>query len=285
MSLINSFINQIGREMGRDVYNSLNGTTRYANKTDYYNTRKTLKEELESLIESFQISSQDKATISRLANIVDEAKNFSGRNSDFFDIFKKIDEKIDYSKNFISKQEYKNIIVKLDETNYQIFQSVSMKHRYWLENDVLPDCQIRKYNYKKEIDNLRKNPPMLYFIFGKKHELKIQQNERNLNEVCRNIENIESLIKNLPESKISVNLEFSKNLITAKVSNKYFLEASTFKNLNIQIFDENNSLLCEDIFIDDFSFKCDMPKARIIIYGGLENNTESLFFDTIKENE
>lgn len=285
MSLINSFINQIGREMGRDVYNSLNVTTRYAknNKTDYYNTRKTLKEELESLIDGFQISSQDKATISRLANIVDKAKNFSGRNSDFFDVFKKIDEKIDYSKNFISKQEYKNIIEKLDETNYQIFQAVSMKHRYWLENDVLPDYQILKHNYKKEIDRLRNNPPMFYFIFGKKHESKIQQNEKNFNEVSLNLKKLESLIKNLPESEIKINSNFSKNLITSKVSNRYFLEASTFKNLNIQIFDEKNSLLCENILIDDFSFECYLPKVKLIVYG-LENDSKSVLVDDFIEN-
>jgi hypothetical protein len=80
MSLINSIINQVGREIGRDIYQ--NGFKKNLIKQSIGSSYSLLSE-----AKNFQLSSYDKTTIKRLANLIEKSENIDHRDYKYDDFF------------------------------------------------------------------------------------------------------------------------------------------------------------------------------------------------------
>jgi hypothetical protein len=143
MSLVQSVFNQIGREIGRDIYRSSKSIKSESSPSDIDIIKSLLKE-----IDDFELSSHDKNTIKKLANLVNKSSvggNISARNFMFDSIYVNLDEKIDFARKYVDES-YLEDIDKLDKENNFNYLAILESHRIWIDRQIQ---NLEKKDYKK----------------------------------------------------------------------------------------------------------------------------------------
>ncbi len=150
MGLVNSFINQIGREMGRDAYRSVaNGKSKGQQiflEPDY---------PLIDEVKRFELLPSEDQTFRELVNIVEKSENVDHKDFDWMDLFSEIDNKIEFCKSNLSA-EYQDRLNALDEQNAQNFEAIKVKHLGYI------DTVIQHYENTGQV--LKKTKPITAFL-------------------------------------------------------------------------------------------------------------------------
>lgn len=130
MSLVNAFINQIGREMGRDAYRSFPRGKR---------TRKQVPIEartsLVSQVKAFELLEDHQATMRLLTNIVEKAEHANPQDFEWQELFSEIDNKIDFCKENLPA-EYAEQLNRLDELNAANFKKLMSEHLVYIDTVI-----------------------------------------------------------------------------------------------------------------------------------------------------
>lgn len=133
MSLVNSFVNQIGRELGRDAYRSV--------MTPSESRKRKLQAEVVEApifdqVINFELLDNDEKTFRSLANLVEKAEHTDPEDFEWNELFYELDNKIDFCKANLS-DEYKDELEKLDELNAQNFKFIKSKHLVYIDSVIL----------------------------------------------------------------------------------------------------------------------------------------------------
>jgi hypothetical protein len=132
MSLVNSFINQIGRELGRDAYRSVvSGSGRIQRKQHIIELEGSILDE----VMNFELLANDEQTFRHLTNLVEKAENTDSEDFEWNEVFHELDNKIDFCKVNLS-DEYKDQLEKLDELNASNYQLLKSKHSIYIDSLV-----------------------------------------------------------------------------------------------------------------------------------------------------
>jgi hypothetical protein len=132
MSLVNSFINQIGRELGRDAYRSVvSGASRGARKQQIVNS----EEPLYNQVINFELLANDEKTFKYLANLVEKAENTDPEDFEWQELFYELDNKIDFCKAHLS-EEYLPQLEKLDQVNAENYKWIKGKHLKYIDTVI-----------------------------------------------------------------------------------------------------------------------------------------------------
>ncbi len=132
MSLVNSFINQIGRELGRDAYRSVvSGASRGARKQQIVNS----DEPLYNQVINFELLANDEKTYKHLANLVEKAENTDPEDFEWQELFYELDNKIDFCKAHLA-EEYLPQLEKLDQINAENYKWVKDKHLKYIDTVI-----------------------------------------------------------------------------------------------------------------------------------------------------
>lgn len=132
MSLVNSFVNQIGRELGRDAYRSVMHSSTG-------NKRKLHIDEVEAPIFdqviNFELLANDEKTFRYLANLVEKAENTDPEDFEWNELFYELDNKIDFCKANLPV-EFHAQLDKLDEINANNYKYVKSKHVVYVDSVI-----------------------------------------------------------------------------------------------------------------------------------------------------
>jgi hypothetical protein len=132
MGLVNSFINQIGRELGRDAYRSVmtpsTGIKRKQQEID-------LELPIFNQVINFELLASDENTVRHLANLVEKAENTDPEDFEWNELFYELDNKIDFCKANLPS-EFHEQLEKLDEINANNYQYVKSKHIAYVDSVI-----------------------------------------------------------------------------------------------------------------------------------------------------
>lgn len=132
MSLVNSFINQIGRELGRDAYRSVvYGASRGTKKQQIV----TSDESLYQKVINFELLANDEKTFKSLANLIEKAENTDPEDFEWQELFYELDNKIDFCKAQLSA-EYLPKLEKLDQINAENYKWIKGKHLKYIDTVI-----------------------------------------------------------------------------------------------------------------------------------------------------
>lgn len=132
MSLVNSFINQIGRELGRDAYKTvMSSSSRNRRQQQIVES----EEPLYNQIINFELLANDEKTYRHLANLVEKAEHTDPEDFEWQELFLELDNKIDFCKANLS-EEYQTQLEKLDELNADNFKRIKEKHLRYIDTVV-----------------------------------------------------------------------------------------------------------------------------------------------------
>jgi hypothetical protein len=132
MSLVNSFINQIGRELGRDAYKTvMSSSSRNRRQQQIVES----EEPLYNQIIDFELLANDEKTYRHLANLVEKAEHTDPEDFEWQELFLELDNKIDFCKSNLS-EEYQTQLEKLDELNAENFKRIKEKHLRYINTIV-----------------------------------------------------------------------------------------------------------------------------------------------------
>lgn len=132
MSLVNSFVNQIGRELGRDAYRSV------VSSTVRKRSKRIIQEE-EPLLEqvrNFELLTSDEMTLRELINLVEKSENTDAEDFEWNELFYELDNKIDFCKANLPV-EFQDQLDKLDEINANNYQNIKAKHVAFIDSLIL----------------------------------------------------------------------------------------------------------------------------------------------------
>ena len=132
MSIVNSFVNQIGRELGRDAYRSVRSSS--ARK----GSQRIIQEEVSLLdqVKNFELLASDEKTFRHLANLVEKAEHTDHEDFEWNELFYELDNKIDFCKANLSS-EFQMQLDKLDELNANNFKYIKAKHVTYIDSVIL----------------------------------------------------------------------------------------------------------------------------------------------------
>jgi len=132
MSLVNSFINQIGRELGRDAYRSV----MYSSTGNKRKPRiEALEEPIFDQVTNFELLESDEDTFRYLTNLVEKAENTDAEDFEWNELFYELDNKIDFCKANLPS-EFHAQLDKLDEINANNYQYVKSKHVAYVDSVI-----------------------------------------------------------------------------------------------------------------------------------------------------
>ena len=132
MSLVNSFINQIGRELGRDAYRSVvSGASRGRRQQQIVNT----EEPVYNQVLNFELLANDEKTYRHLANLVEKAEHTDPEDFEWQELFYELDNKIDFCKEHLLA-EYLPQLEKLDQINAENYKWVKGKHLTYIDTVI-----------------------------------------------------------------------------------------------------------------------------------------------------
>jgi hypothetical protein len=124
MGLVQSFINQIGRDAARDVYRSGSKKlkTLVTNSSEGFTNQGILNE-----IKNFELYSTEDTTFLELSNLIEKAEHSEVNNFDWEEIFLELDNKIEFCKESLEPT-YKAKLQALDEKNQVNFLNKKNQH-------------------------------------------------------------------------------------------------------------------------------------------------------------
>lgn len=169
MSIVNAFINQIGREIGRDVYKKVRG-----NSSKYINTYSSTEfnEDFYNEIKDFKLAAYDKVSIKNLVNLIEKSDNINTRSFNWQDCYVELDNKIDLCKEHLDK-EHIDKLESLDKQNAFNFSVAKEGHKTFLK-ETIQNIQTEIENYENKssilalaISIVGLNPIYFRLKFGK----------------------------------------------------------------------------------------------------------------------
>ena len=140
MSLLNSAINQIGREIGRDVYRSLK-----TNSNDPSNN--TILQE----IKSFELSAYDRVSVRNLSNLVEKTDDINPKEINALESFFELEDKIDWCRENLKDEFNEDLdrLFKLNELNYKICLD---RHKRYIDSLIENlSTNISKYEGRNKV--------------------------------------------------------------------------------------------------------------------------------------
>lgn len=154
MSLVNAFINQIGREIGRDVYrNASIRSSKHIPTLSYADFNADFAAE----INSFKLAAYDKVSVRNLINLIEKSENVNPRSFNWQDCFVELDNKIDFCKEHLDKENLEKLET-LDNQNAMNFSVVKEQHKNYIAKTI--------ENIKNEITNYESRNFTLGFLLS-----------------------------------------------------------------------------------------------------------------------
>ena len=154
MSLVNAFINQIGREIGREVYrNARVRSSKHIPSLSYTDFNKDFANE----IKSFELATYDKVSVRNLVNLIEKSENINPRSFNWQDCYIELDNKIDFCKEHLDK-EHLDKLESLDQRNSMNFSVAKERHKTFIGQTI--------ENIKLEMANYEKRNPILAFTIS-----------------------------------------------------------------------------------------------------------------------
>ena len=149
MSLVNSFINQIGRELGRDAYRSvMSPSAGSRRKQQIVDSEVSIFDQ----VINFELLESDEKTVRHLANLVEKAENTDVEDFEWNELFYELDNKIDFCKANLPS-EFHEQLEKLDEINANNYQYAKSKHVAYVDSVIL--------HFENTAANLSKKKPSI----------------------------------------------------------------------------------------------------------------------------
>jgi hypothetical protein len=139
MGIVNSFINQIGRETGRDVYRSIVSSSKTRIKVSSEESSISLLQD----VKSFELMAKDEATLLKITNLVEKSENSDPEDFEWQDLFREIDNKIDFCKDNLNKEYHPKLEI-LDQLNADNFQKVKKEHIDYIKRVI----EVLENNFK-----------------------------------------------------------------------------------------------------------------------------------------
>jgi hypothetical protein len=130
MGLVTSFINQIGREIGRDTYRSL--VSKKSKNNDAFFSPFTDNSIYDEVIH-FELRATEDETFRRLANLVERAEHADPEDFDWQELFYEIDNKIEFCKTHLSS-EYAPKLDQLDTINAANYHKIKSLHVNYIDS-------------------------------------------------------------------------------------------------------------------------------------------------------
>jgi hypothetical protein len=156
MGLVNAFVNQLGREMGRDAYRSL-GRGTGARRTMHI--AEIPEEDMLIQVRNFGLQEHPHQTLRELTNLVERSEHTDPEDFAWQELFLELDNKIDFCKDNLPS-EFHEQLERLDALNVQNFNQVKIKHLAYID-DV-----IAIYDSKIKNESLNSNLAMLCSLIG-----------------------------------------------------------------------------------------------------------------------
>jgi hypothetical protein len=132
MSIVNAFVNQIGREMGRDAYRSI-GKGMAAGRSKH--TSEFNEENILIQVRNFGLLENHNLTLRELTNLVERSENADHEDFEWQELFLELDNKIDFCKDNLPS-EFHEQLQRLDALNAQNFNSIKNKHVAYIETVI-----------------------------------------------------------------------------------------------------------------------------------------------------
>lgn len=131
MGIINAFVNQIGREAGRDVYKGIK------NSSGLYSTSINPEFNANFLekVSSFKRLPNDNDTLLNIVNYVEAAENISVENFDWFDVFAELDNKIEFCQRELPEDCQEKLSL-IDKQNALTFNKKLATHQSFIEEII-----------------------------------------------------------------------------------------------------------------------------------------------------
>lgn len=136
MGIINAFVNQIGREAGRDAYRGVknsSGSSSQSPNTGY-------NDEFLEKVSSFKRLPNDNNTLLNIVNYVEEAENISVENFDWFDIFTELDNKIEFCQRELAEDCQEKLRL-IDKQNALTFHKKLDIHQSFIQ-EIISDRKV-----------------------------------------------------------------------------------------------------------------------------------------------
>jgi hypothetical protein len=153
MSLINSAINQIGREIGRDIYHG-----RFTNNRSYSKSSSiTDNESILNEIKEFKLAGYDKVSVRQLANLIELTNKIEPNSFDWEEPYTEIDSKIDFAKEHLDKEHLESL-ESLDKKNSLNHKIIKEKHLTFVKQLI--------FNYQSAVDEYKNKNGILIFILS-----------------------------------------------------------------------------------------------------------------------
>lgn len=157
MSLVNSFINQIGRELGRDVYRSVTASPkRNRNKLKIIDSQEPIYDQ----VINFELLADDVNTFRHLVNLVEKAEHVDHKDFEWQNLFYQLDNKIDFCKDNLSSDLLPQLN-NLDEINAINCKKVKEKHVNYIET-IIANYRVSITKY----DRIKVTLAFLLSFFG-----------------------------------------------------------------------------------------------------------------------
>jgi hypothetical protein len=131
MSLIQSAINQIGREIGRDIYRNRGGITNKKSYSKFSDPNESILAE----ISDFKLAAYDKVSVRQLANLIEATEKINPNSFSWEEPFIELDSKIDFAKEHLDK-EFLNTLEDLDKKNSINHQTFKLEHKKFVINQI-----------------------------------------------------------------------------------------------------------------------------------------------------
>lgn len=156
MSLANSFINQIGRELGRDAYSSVRSPEKSLNRSilDFSN------ESVLRQVIDFELQTNDESTYRLLVNLVEKAEHTDPQDFEWQDLFYELENKINFCKTHLAEA-FKTSLEELAIMNKANYKIVKEKHIAYV-GTVINHFEAINSSYQKKNITLA----YLFMFFG-----------------------------------------------------------------------------------------------------------------------
>ncbi|MBM3451579.1 MAG: DUF485 domain-containing protein [Bacteroidetes bacterium] len=132
MGLVNSFINQIGRELGRDAYRSVAVSSFRLNRQhQIVNSSESIYDQ----VINFELLTDDEKSFRHLSNLVEKAEYTDPQNFEWQSLFYELDNKIDFCKANLS-QNYQVQLEQLDKINATNYKKIKEEHLSYIDTVI-----------------------------------------------------------------------------------------------------------------------------------------------------
>ncbi|MFY7990418.1 MAG: hypothetical protein ACOVO3_06785 [Fluviicola sp.] len=143
MGLVNSFINQIGRELGRDTYRSVVSAKSKGSKNF---VDPVIHGSIYDEVIHFELHATDNGSFRQLANLVERAEHTDPEDFEWQELFYELDNKIEFCKSHLPS-EYQEKLDQLDRINATNYQKIKTLHVAHI------DSLINQFNVKLTEEN------------------------------------------------------------------------------------------------------------------------------------